>query len=104
MAWAAPLELLAEEIRQREDEGAVVPEHWRARYAELAELDAWNLERIDPLYDELMGLPEDAELAAREPSELAAIRALRPGGPRSLGWSPAESEALDRFHGAWTGR
>src|SRR5262245_14553334 len=100
MAWAAPLELLSEEIRQREDEGVVIPDAWRARHAALdPQADAWDLERIDPLYDELMTLAEDAELAGREPNELDAIRALRPGGPRSLGWSPSESEALDRFHG-----
>ncbi|HVJ20749.1 MAG TPA: ADP-ribosylglycohydrolase family protein [Polyangiaceae bacterium] len=105
MAWAAPLELLGEELRQRVDEGCAIPRELRERIAALdPEADAWNLERIDPLYDELMALAEDEALAAREPNELAAIRALRPHGPRSLGWSPSESEAVDRFHGAWTGR
>src|SRR5262249_15445651 len=66
--------------------------------------DAWNPSRIDPLYEELMGLEEEPLLAAAEPNELEAIRALRPDGPRDLGWSPTDDEALDRFHGAWTGR
>jgi hypothetical protein len=105
MAWAAPYELLREEIVQRKDEGAKVLDEWLARFATLDPLaDAWALERIEPLYDELMALSEDPELASREPNELAAIRALRPAGPRSLAWTPSESEALDRFHGAWTGR
>lgn len=105
MSWAAPYELLREEIVQRTDEGCVIPVAWRARFAELdPERDAWSLPRIDALYDELMALPHDAELAAREPNDLAAIRALRPAGPRSLRWAPSEEEALDRFHGAWTAR
>jgi len=66
--------------------------------------DAFDRSVVDPLYDELMALPEDAELAAAEPNDLDAIRALRPEGPRDLGWTPGDDEALDRFHGAWTGR
>ncbi len=105
MAWATPHELLREEIKQRRDEGCVVPRPWLDRFRALDPArDAWNDERIAPLYDELMALPEDSELAAREPNELAAIRALRPQGPRLLAYDVDESTMLDRFHGAWTGR
>src|SRR5438093_738953 len=45
-----------------------------------------------------------ASAAGAEPNELGAIRALRPDGPRDLDWKPSDEEALDRFHGAWTGR
>ena len=103
--WTNPYHLLIEEFKQRRDEGCVIPDTLLQRFAELsAETDAWNTERIDPIYDALMALPDDAELAAREPNELAAIRALRPSGPRDLGWKPTETEAIDRFHGAWIGR
>lgn len=103
--WAAPYLLLNEEFTQRRDEGCVIPASLRQRFAELhPEKDKWNLAKIDPIYDDLMALPEDPALAAREPNDLAAIRALRPDGPRDLRWKPTEAEAIDRLHGAWTGR
>ncbi|HYE05880.1 MAG TPA: ADP-ribosylglycohydrolase family protein [Planctomycetota bacterium] len=103
--WTSPLNLLREELTQRRDEGVAIPDTLLQRIAELhAENDAWNYAAIDPLYDQLMALPEDAALAAREPNDLAAIRALRPDGPRVLAWSPKPEELIDRLHGAWTGR
>jgi len=103
--WASPYDLLAMEFTQRRDEGCVIPTALVQRFAELhAQSDAWNAERIDPIYDALMAVEPDAELAAKEPNELAAIRALRPEGPRDLGWQPTDDELLDRLHGAWTGR
>lgn len=103
--WASPYDLLAEEFTQRRDEGCVIPAALWQRFAELnAETDGWNAERIDPLYDAVMALEPNAELAAREPNALAAIRALRPTGPRDMGWKPDEATLLDRLHGAWTGR
>jgi ADP-ribosylglycohydrolase len=103
--WTTPFELLREEFLQRADEGCSIPASLRDRFGELEkEADAWNLERIDPIYDTLMGLPEDAELAGREPNDLEAIRALRPHGPRSLSYSPSDSQLLDQMHGAWMGR
>ncbi|HTJ82298.1 MAG TPA: ADP-ribosylglycohydrolase family protein [Polyangiaceae bacterium] len=103
MSWQTPLALLREELTQRRDEGVVVPD---ALASEIAALDprAPYDARIETLYDAVMALPEDAALAAAEPNELEAIRALRPAGPRDLGWAPADTEALERFHGAWTGR
>src|SRR5436309_3059551 len=102
MGWDTPFKLLRHEITQRRDEGCVIPEALLARIDALdAERDAWNERAIDPLYDELMALAEDPALAAAEPNELGAIRALRPDGPRDLDWKPSDEEALDRFHGAW---
>jgi hypothetical protein len=104
MAWDTPYNLLREELRQRADEGCLVPADLRAR------IDALDAEHdqyapvVESLYDELMRVPEDAALAAAEPNELEAIRALRPPGPRDLSWQPTDDDALDRFHGAWTGR
>jgi ADP-ribosylglycohydrolase len=104
MAWDTPLGLLREELVQRADEGCVIPATLRERVAAIDEADAYDESRIGPLYEEVMALPEDEALAAAEPNDLDAIRALRPDGPRDLGWSPTDDEALARFHGAWTGR
>ncbi|HEY3234266.1 MAG TPA: ADP-ribosylglycohydrolase family protein [Polyangiaceae bacterium] len=102
--WAPPLDLLRQELTQRSDEGCRVPERLRAEIISLETEDSWNVERLNPLYDELMSLTEDPELSRREPNDLEEIRRLRPHGPRDLGYAPSRSEALDRFHGAWTGR
>jgi ADP-ribosylglycohydrolase len=103
--WATPLELLGDECIQRRDEGVRIPHALQAAIEALhPEQDQWNEERVGPLYDQLMELEEDAELAAREPNDLASIRALRPVGPRDLGWKPGEEDLLERVHGAWTGR
>lgn len=103
--WTNPYELLRDEFIQRADEGCAIPADLRQRFAELhPEHNRWNEAVIAPIYDALMALPEDPVLAAAEPNDLAAIRALRPDGPRDLAWQPGEAELLDRLHGAWTGR
>jgi ADP-ribosylglycohydrolase len=103
--WTTPLELVREECLQRADEGCRIPAHLRERLARLnPHGDAWNLGALQPIYEALDALEADAELAAREPNDLEAIRALRPAGPRDLNWQPTRSEAIDRFHGAWLGR
>src|SRR5262245_24963558 len=105
MPWDTPENLLQQEITQRRDEGCEIPEGLYARIGALDPTrDAHDRGRIDPLYDELMALPDDPALAAAEPNELDAIRALRPPGPRDLDLRLSDEEALDRLHGAWTGR
>ncbi len=103
--WTSDLNLLLEERDVLRDQGAVIPHDLAERIAGLHPVaDAWNRARIDPLYDELQRLPIDPVLAAAEPNDLAAIRALRPDGPRDLGWTPDQPTLVDRLHGAWTGR
>ncbi|MFP4106285.1 MAG: ADP-ribosylglycohydrolase family protein [Phycisphaerae bacterium] len=103
--WTSALGSLREELVQRRDEGCEIPEDLFRRIEQLdPEEDAWNTAVIDPLYDELMGLQPDADLLAREPSDLNSIRAARPDGPRNFQWNPSQEELLDRLHGAWTGR
>jgi ADP-ribosylglycohydrolase len=103
--WTTPYNLLADEFQQRADEGCVIPASLRQRFAELHCVnDAWNESVIDRLYDDLMTLEPDHALASCEPNDLAAIRALRPAGPRDLAWRPSEAELIDRLHGAWLGR
>jgi len=101
--WTNPLDLLKTELNQRQDEGCTIPEALVAAIAALPRDGYWDRARIDPLYDQLVALEPAAAIAA-EPNELAAIRALRPAGPRDLGWQPDEATLLDRLHGAWTGR
>jgi ADP-ribosylglycohydrolase len=103
--WNTPYTLLREELRQRTDEGTGVPEVLRVRIDALDPVrDAWNETAVWGLYDELDALPPNAELIRHEPNELDEIRSLRPDGPRTLNWTPTETELLDRLHGAWTGR
>ena len=103
--WMPPYDLLSDEFLQREGEGCRIPASLRQRFAALdAERDRWDDALIDPIYDDLMALEPDPDLARREPDDLAAIRALRPTGPRDLKWRPTESELVDRLWGAWTGR
>ncbi|MFO0554963.1 MAG: ADP-ribosylglycohydrolase family protein [Polyangiaceae bacterium] len=105
MAWETPLNLLRLEVIQRRDEGCSIPDGLLARIDALdGATQAYDVRAVDPLYDELMALPAAKALAADEPSELEAIRALRPAGPRDLGYRPSDAEALDKLHGAWTGR
>jgi ADP-ribosylglycohydrolase len=56
------------------------------------------------LYDRLDALEPDPELSAREPSELEAIRSLRPDGPRRMALELDDEAILDRILGAWLGR
>jgi ADP-ribosylglycohydrolase len=104
--WATDLDLLLEERKQRIDEGCVIPADLSARIDALdRQADRWNTDAVDGLYAELLALPADAELEAREPNDLASIRALRPTDPLdALPFSLSEAELLDRLHGAWTGR
>lgn len=105
MSWETPLGLLREEIHARREEGVVVPDDLVRRIHALdVDRDAYDEAKVAPLYAELMALPFDDALAREEPNDLDAIRALRPDGPRDLGWRPTDAEAIDRFHGAWTGR
>ncbi len=99
------LALLKEEFVQRADEGCVIPPELRRLYEALdPKLDRWKTELADPIYDALMRLPEDPALAAREPNDLASIRALAPAAPPMPEWSPDEATLHDRLHGAWVGR
>lgn len=99
---ASELTLLRDEIVQRRDEGCAIPDELIDRIQRIA--NEWDRDTIAPLFDELEALEPDAELAANEPNDLDAIRALRPPGPRNLAWNPGERELLDKLHGAWTGR
>ena len=102
--WEGPLGLLRLEVIQREYEGHAVPPDLKAQIAALDdETDDMNFEAVDPLYAALQKLPKDPAFTYVQPNDLEGIRSERPSGPRQLG-SVAESELLDKLHGAWTGR
>lgn len=97
--WERLQETVRLELLQREEEGC--------RTGSLAEkLAAAGSEesKLMEVYRELMSLPVAEDFPYQEPSELAAIRRLRPEGPRRLAveWTPEQWR--DRFYGAWLGR
>ncbi len=99
------LHLLKEEFVQRTDEGCEIPPALRRLYEALDQNeDRWKTELAEPIYDALMRLPEDVELAAREPNDWEGIQALLPESPPSPGWKPDERSLRDKLHGAWVGR
>ena len=77
----------------RKEEGAHVDGEER-RVLKAVQAAAKRLERM----------PVPKALAAREPSGLRAIRALRPRGPRRLKARLSGAELEDRMRGAWLGR
>ena len=102
--WEGPLALLRLELIQREYEGYSVPPELKAQIAALDdEKDDMNFEAVQPLYAALEKLPKDPAFTYVQPNDLEGIRSERPSGPRQLG-NVAESELLDKLHGAWTGR
>lgn len=100
--WDSERALLRAEIVQRRDEGCAVPESLSESVAALPpDVDPVGAQ---PFWDALAELSPDPALSAAEPTDLDAIRALRPEGPRNLNWRPSKAELVDRLHGAWTGR
>ena len=103
--WRPEAELLREELWQCRDEGCEVPAELETAVLALqTEADQWNVYKARPLWEALAALSRNAALSTAEPNDLGAIRALRPDGPRDLGWQPSGDELLDRIHGAWSGR
>ena len=100
--WDTERGLLQAEVTQRRDEGCEIPQWLRDAIGALPPVD--DSAQTAPLWEALGRLAPDARLADAEPNELAAIRTLRPDGPRDLDWRPGDGELVDRLHGAWTGR
>lgn len=66
----------------------------------VAEIDALIAEKLA----ELRALPDDPALMAKEPNDLAGIRALRPAGPRRYWRELPADKYRDRIEGAIMGR
>ncbi len=98
------IKLLKDEIAQRREEGCdeiALAELERA----IGKLpDTAPQQTVDDLYLRLDQLQPDPTLAAKEPSDLDGIRALRPDGPRELDLSLTDEQLTDRMLGAWLAR
>ncbi|MHB0878937.1 MAG: ADP-ribosylglycohydrolase family protein [Anaerolineae bacterium] len=92
--------LLQDELRQRQEEGCDVA----SLQSRVAGADAGDRAGLEVLFAAAAALSADEALARREPTDLAAIRALRPDGPRHYDAAFTESYLRDRLAGAWLGR
>ena len=95
--------IIATEVVQRREEGCDVSNIEPRVDAALADEDTPDAV-FATLYDELDGLAPDTGFPYEEPSDLAAIRACRPDGPRRMDVRLGENEVRDRILGAWLGR
>jgi len=95
------IERLREKLNQVNDWAALQHEYG-ARGIE--EIIARLEQEIETTCAKIRQLPIDSALAAREPNDLAAIRALRPEGPRRLWKTFDEAAYADRIEGALLGR
>lgn len=90
---------LCDEIIQRGEEGCQVDGmHERLEAAGTDEA------KLMEVYQALMAFEPRADFKYIEPSELKAIRAERPDGPRILSGNWDELKWQDKFYGAWLGR
>lgn len=90
--------------------GSVLKEYARLKYeygADRKAIEALLLsaeQQLCNVLDQLRRLPEEVELASKEPDALEAIQALRPAGGRSL-WPAFDQDCYrDRLAGALLGR
>jgi len=100
---------LRTELRQLEEEGRDLS-RFRRKLERLAALgdDALfrpdNQRKAEALLDAAQKLPMRKGYEFNEPSDLAAIRKLRPRGPRRFRKKLSDKALLDRITGAWLGR
>ncbi len=92
------------ELLQRREEGCNVAGLDKRIDDALADDSNVDDAAFTALYDELDGLEPASDFAYQEPSELAAIRELRPAGVRRMSVALSEDEVRDRIYGAWLGR
>lgn len=99
--------LLEAERLQLEDEGrdaGPLPAAFKA----VESLDLDRESAFQPLVDKLLDLAAECPMRPgfryEEPSDLAAIRAARPAGPRVMPLRQDDKTLLDRVYGAWLGR
>ena len=96
-------QLIRVELTQRREEGCDVSNIEPRVQAALA-AEPRDDAAFEALYNELDALTPAASFPYEEPSDLDAIRALRPDGPRRMALSLSDDEVHDRIHGAWLGR
>lgn len=94
---------LISELNQMEEEGYSIPQEIRVRTEALAPDAAFSPE-VAKIYEELSHIRESSSFDSTEPSDLEAIRALRPCGPRKFDLTLSQDDLLRKIRGAWTGR
>jgi len=92
--------LVADEMRQREEEGCDVSEVRSI----LAEVRGEDSARLEAIMKRLLSLEPRPDFPYREPSDLTEIRKERPEGPRYMTLSLSEDELLNKIRGGWFGR
>jgi ADP-ribosylglycohydrolase len=100
--WDTPLALAKAEATQRSYEGCVVPLEVTEALGKLE--SAYSDDALGALLQALAALKPEAAFQYDQPEDLDAIYAQRRSGPRRLRLALSDTELLDRFHGAWTGR
>jgi len=93
-------QLVSDELVQRREEGCAVDGIAQA----IADAGVADEVVLSALLSDLERLQPDPSLAEQEPSDLEAIRSLRPDGPRTYGASFGETRLRDAINGAWQGR
>ena len=96
-------QLIRVEVTQRREEGCDVSAFEGPVQVALADENT-DEAIFRKLYDELDALEPESAFPYEEPSELEAIRALRPDGPRRMDLDLTDDGIRDRIHGAWLGR
>lgn len=94
---------LSEELRALEEEGFDVASP-RAQLQASAGDGAQHARARSAVLETLSHLPRRLDFPYDEPSDLAAIRAARPEGPRALPLKLGQRALADRTRGAWLGR
>lgn len=96
-------QLIQPELVQRREEGCDVS-NLEPRVLAAIEDESTKDHIFVELYDELIALTPDTSFPYEEPSELDAIKARRPAGPRRLNMTVSEQTLRDRIYGGWLGR
>ncbi|OQB39820.1 MAG: ADP-ribosylglycohydrolase [Candidatus Latescibacteria bacterium ADurb.Bin168] len=97
-------DMLREEIRTLREQGAAGDALDRIERDVAALPDGVLHDDLEALYRRLEAVEPDPALAEREPTDLEAIRRLRPDGPRRMDLAYSEETLLDRLLGAWLAR
>lgn len=100
--WASTKELVFTEFAQSIEEGKdpAAVDAFRDAWAAAGEDET----ALTAVHAELLALPVRADFPFNEPSDLAAIRALRAAGSRRRPLALDDAALLDKLHGAWLGR
>ena len=96
-------QLIRLELVQRREEGCDVSA-FEPRVEQALADEATDDSVFVALYNELDVLEPDPSFPYEEPSDLEAIRALRPDGPRRMDVGLGDQAVRDRILGAWLGR